>query len=126
MPDAADAGEVEGRLKVLRGQRMAPPPQPAKDALAPPPTAPRWYTSKGGWAMVGAAALLAAGSGASFGLAGAAGGDADGAHAEADFLAAQDRGRALGWASLGMGVAAGVALVAAVVLFVVHGRAEAK
>ncbi len=120
VPDTADAGEIEGRIKVLSGHHMAPAPI---DALAPPPPpTAKWYQNKGGWGLTIGGVLLAAGSIAFFGLSQATSGDADNAHTEADWTTLTDRGHTFNWVSLGLGVASVAVLAAAVVVFVRQAR----
>jgi tetratricopeptide (TPR) repeat protein len=120
VPDAPDAGEVEGRIKVLSGERMAPPPEPPKPP--PPPAAPPFYTSAGGWGLTVAAVALGGASAGLFGATLAAGGDAANATSEEAFLAAQGRGSLFNTLGIVTLVAAGVALVAGVILFAAHAR----
>jgi tetratricopeptide (TPR) repeat protein len=116
VPDTADAGEIEGRIKVLTGHHMAPAPM---DALAaPPPPPPAWYQNKGAMGLAIGCVLLGAGSIAFFALSRSTAGDADNAHTEADWTTLNDRGHTFNWVSLGLGLASVAVLATAAVLFV--------
>lgn len=120
IPDANDAGEVEGRIKILSGEHMAPPPAPPPPP--PPPVHPPWWKSAGGWGLTVAAVALAGGSAGLFGATLGAGSTAGAARSEDDFLAAQSSGSLFNALGIACAVAAGVALVAAIVLFAAHQR----
>ena len=122
-PEAGDTGEVQGRIAVLSGTKIAPPPPPP--VAPPPPPPPPWFTSRAGWAFAIGAVGLAAGSGAMFGLASTASGNADRAMTEADFNGFVDNGRLYSKLGVTFAALAGVALVAGIVSFALHARPEA-
>jgi len=122
-PDASDAGEIEGRIAVLSGRKLSPPPP----SLTETPRKPKymqspWYTSGAGWGLTVMALLLGGTGGTLYGLSTVAARDLDRASNEADWLATRDRGVLLNQAGIGLMAAGGAALVTGIVLFMVHTR----
>lgn len=119
LPDAPDFGEVQGRIKVLRGEKIAAPP--------PPPAPPRmvsrpFYTSKPGDAVAVGGVLLAIGGGVCLGLAANSRAIADRSTFEPDFTANQNNAITLSGVGVGLVGAGVVALAASVVLYYLHTR----
>lgn len=124
VPEAPDAGEIQGRINILSGKHMAPPP------AAPPPPKPLThkpaYTSKAGMATLFLGLAFLAGGATSVGLSTMYASNADSARREADFYDNVERGKITQYVGItGLGVGAAL-LVASIAILYVHTRPFAE